>query len=74
MGVMLVIIGIRLIGSGEIELVLEGIGKIININPYGVVFIFGCVLLIVSLKYSYKVYQEALRLETRSVRDFIRHH
>ncbi len=76
LGIWLLTVGLGLLGGGTgeggISIIVEQIGEISNVNGRLVVFLSGLALVLASLGYARKAYQEAKTLE-RGFVDTVRH-
>jgi hypothetical protein len=75
-GIVLILTGVGVVtsqgGEGNIEVVIDKIGKITGINGNLVIFLAGIALVLVSVTYALKAFKEAAKTE-RGPRDAIRH-
>jgi hypothetical protein len=73
-GVWLIAVCVKGLGEGEASATVKLIGTVTGLNGPAIGTFMGVAMVIISMMYTHKAYREALKSESASLPDIVRHH
>ena len=73
-GIWLIVVCVPGIGEGSASAAVKFLGEVTGLNGHAVGVFLGAAMAISSMMYTHKAYEHALRYETWSLPDIVRHH